>query len=111
MTVSGTWRPSPHLVLTGDYQLNDVDLPQGVFTTHLQRARVTVPLTARAVADAFVQWNGLTQEINTQIRLHLIYGRDSNFFIVYTDHQTDVAGRLVEQSRVLQTKLTYRWYW
>jgi hypothetical protein len=111
VTFSGTWRPSPHLVLTGDYQINDVDLPQGAFTTHLQRARVTVPFTARAVADAFVQWNGLTQEINTQVRLHLIYGRDSNLFIVYTDHQTDVAGRLIEQSRALQTKLTYRWYW
>jgi len=111
MTVSGTWRPSPHLVLTGDYQLNDVDLPQGAFTSHLQRARVTVPLTARAVADGFVQWNGLTREVNTQIRLHLIYGRDSNFFIVYTDHQQDVSGRLIQQSRVLQTKLTYRWYW
>jgi len=29
----------------------------------------------------------------------------------YTDHQTDVAGRLIEQSRALQTKLSYRWYW
>ena len=108
---SGTWRPSPHLTVSGDYQVNDVELPQGRFTTHLQRGRVSVPITARAVADALVQWNGLTREMNTQVRLHLIYGRDSNFYVVYTDHQTDVNGRLIEQSRALQTKLSYRWYW
>lgn len=111
LTSSGTWRPSPHLVLTGDYQLNDVELPQGSFTTHLWRGRVSVPITARAVADGFIQWNGLTQELNTQIRLHIIYRRDSNFYVVYTDQQSDLVGRLVEQSRAMQTKLAYRWYW
>jgi hypothetical protein len=111
LALSGTWRPSPHLVLTGNYQVNDVVLPQGAFTTHLQRARITVPLTARAVADAFVQWNGLSQELNTQVRLHLIYGRDSHVYVVYTDQQMDASGRLVQQSRSLQTKVTYRWYW
>ena len=111
LNMSGAWRPSPHLALSGDYQINDVRLPQGAFTTHLQRLRVSVPITARAVADAFVQWNGLTQELNTQVRLHLIYGRDSNFYIVFADHQADVAGKLTQQSRALQTKLAYRWYW
>jgi hypothetical protein len=111
MTLSGTWRSSPHLVLSGDYQLNDVRLPQGDFVTHLPRARVSVPLNARAVLDTFVQWNGLTRDLNTQVRLHLIYGRDSNFYIVYTDYETDVAGRLTRQSRALQTKIAYRWYW
>lgn len=58
-TSSGTWRPSPHLVLTGDYQRNNVELPQGSFITHLWRGRVSVPITARAVADGFVQWNAV----------------------------------------------------
>ncbi len=111
LTFSGTWRASPHLVLSGDYQRNDIQLPQGTFTTHLPRARVSVPVTSRAVVDAFVQWNGLTQDLNTQVRLHLIYGRDSNFYLVYTDYQTDVSGRLLQQSRAIQTKLAYRWYW
>ena len=72
-------------------------------------ARVSVPITARAVADAFIQWNGLAQELDTQVRLHLVYGRDSNLYIVYADHQTDVDGRLTQQSRALQTTLAYRW--
>ncbi len=108
---SAAWRPSPHVVLTGDYQLNDVALPQGQFTTHLLRGRVSVPMTARAVVDAFLQWNGLTQELNTQVRLHIIYARDSNFYVVFTDQQFDEAGRRILQSRAIQTKLAYRWYW
>jgi hypothetical protein len=46
-----------------------------------------------------------------RVCLHLIHGRDSNFYVVYTDHQTDAAGRRIEQSRALQTKLSSRWYW
>ena len=64
-----------------------------------------------ARADAFVQWNGLSQELNTQVRLHLVYGRDSNVYVVYTDQRVDAAGRLIQQGRALQTKVTYRWYW
>ncbi len=111
LTLVGTWRASPHLVLSGDYQRNDIDLPQGRFTTHLSRARVSVPVTARMVVDTFVQWNGLTRDLNSQVRLHVIFGRDSNFYVVFTDYQTDLAGRLVQHSRALQTKLAYRWYW
>ncbi len=113
--LSGTWRASPHLVLQGEYEFNDISLPQGSFATHLWRARFSVPITARAMADAFVQWNGLTQqgdqEISTQFRLHLIYARDSNLFVVFTDQRRNRGRGIIERDQAFQTKVTYRFYW
>ena len=113
--LSGTWRASPHLVLRGEYEYNDISLPQGAFATHLWRARFSVPITARATADAFFQWNGLTrqgdQDFNTQLRFHLIYARDSNLYVVFTDQRRDRGRGNIETDRAIQMKLTYRLYW
>ncbi|MCH7977381.1 MAG: carbohydrate binding family 9 domain-containing protein [Acidobacteria bacterium] len=113
--LSGTWRASPHLVLRGDYEYNDISLPQGAFATHLWRARFSVPITARATVDAFFQWNGLTQqgdkEINTQLRFHLIYARDSNLFVVFTDQRRNRGAGIIERDQAIQMKMTYRLYW
>jgi hypothetical protein len=115
LSLSGTWAASPHLMMRGDYEFNKVSLPQGSFDTHLWRARFSLPITARATADAFVQWNGLNQqgdqEINTQIRFHLIYARDSNLFVVFNDQRRDVGGGVIERDQAIQMKMTYRFYW
>ncbi len=115
LTLSGTWRASPHMVLRGDYEYNDISLPPGAFATHLWRARFSVPITARATADAFFQWNGLTQqgdkEINTQLRFHLIYARDSNLFVVFTDQRRNRGAGIIERDQAIQMKMTYRIYW
>ncbi|MCH8267982.1 MAG: hypothetical protein IH846_10720, partial [Acidobacteria bacterium] len=113
--LSGTWRASTHLVLRGNYEYNDITLPQGAFATHLWQARFSVPITARATADAFFQWNGLTQqgdkEINTQLRFHLIYARDSNLFVVFTDQRRNRGTGIIERDQAIQMKMTYRLYW
>jgi hypothetical protein len=85
VALSGIWRPSPHLVLQGNYDRNDVSLLQGDFVVHLVRARFTVPITARASVDAFIQRNGLNPqgdpELNTQIRFHLIFAATATFIL------------------------------
>ena len=113
--LSGIWRASPHLELQGDYEFNDISLPEGAFAAHLWRARFKVPFTARATAEAFFQWNDLTQqgdkELSTQIRFHLIYGLDSNLFVVFSDQHRNRGLGLVERDQAVQIKTTYRFYW
>ena len=111
LTLSGTWRASPHLWMSGDYEFNDISLPQDTFDTHLWRARVSVPLNARTTVDAFLQWSSLTRKFDTQLRFRLIYGRDSNLFLVYTSQRQDLAGGLTESDWAIQLKTTYRLYW
>ncbi len=111
LNLSGTWRASPHLLMGGDYEFNDIAVPQGAFATHLWRGRISVPFTARTTADAFLQWNSLRQELNTQLRFHLIYARESNLFVVFTEQRRDLGGGLIESDWAIQMKLTYRLYW
>ncbi len=113
--LSGIWRASPHLELLGDYEFNDISLPEGAFAAHLWRARVKVPITARAIAEAFFQWNDLTQrgdkELSTQLRFHLIYGTDSNLFVVFSDQHRNRGLGVIERDQAIQIKSTYRFYW
>ena len=113
--ISGIWRANPHLVLQGDYEYNDISLPQGAFAVHLWRTRFSVPITARVNTDAFIQWNGLNQqgdrELNTQLRFHLIYGRDSNLFVVYSDQRRNLGTGVTARDQAIQMKMTYRMYW
>ena len=111
LNFSAVWRASPHLLLETNYELNDIALPQGAFSTHLWRGRVSIPLTARMTTDAFLQWNSLTDELNTQLRFHLIYARDSNFFVVFTDQRQDRGTGRIERDQAVQVKLTCRLYW
>ena len=111
LTLSGTWRASPHLWMSGDYEFNDISLPQDAFDTHLWRARVSVPFNARTTVDAFLQWSSLTKEFDTQLRFRLIYARDSNLFLVYTSQRQDLAGGLTESDWAIQLKTTFRLYW
>jgi hypothetical protein len=110
VNLSNIWRASPHLLLEGDYEFNDVSLAEGSFQTHLWRGRVSVPLTARMTADGFLQWNSLDDTFSTQLRFHLIYGRDSNLFAVYTDVRRDGETGSAPRDRAVQIKLTYRLY-
>jgi hypothetical protein len=111
LTLSGTWRASPHLWISGDYEFNDISLPQDIFDTHLWRARVSVPFNARTTVDAFLQWSSLTREFDTQLRFRLIYARDSNLFLVYTSQRQDLGGSLTDSDWAIQLKTTYRLYW
>jgi hypothetical protein len=110
-TLSGTWYASPHFLLSGDYEFNDIELAQGAFASHLGRVRFSIPWNGRTITDAFLQWNGQSEEFNTQLRLHLIYGRDSDLFLVFTDNRTGAGGIHDERSWAVQMKLDYRLYW
>jgi hypothetical protein len=114
LNLSGTVRPTPRLLLNGDYELNRISLPGGDFSTHLWRARVQVPFTAKAQTDVFLQWNNLNQagerEFSSQVRFRLTYGRDSNFFIVFTDQKRENGSGRIERDQGLLMKLTYRLY-
>jgi hypothetical protein len=65
--------------------------------------------------DAFIQRNSLNPqgdpELNTQVRFHLIYARDSNLFIVFSDQRRNRGAGIIARDQAIQMKMTYRLYW
>jgi hypothetical protein len=114
VTLSGTWRANPHLVMQGNYEGHKISLPDGEFATHLLRGRFGVPFTSKVRTDVFLQWNNLTgdggRELSTQVRFRLTYGRDSDLFLVFTDQNQDLANGSTRRDQAIQMKLTYRLY-
>ncbi|HEY7446128.1 MAG TPA: DUF5916 domain-containing protein [Vicinamibacterales bacterium] len=73
------------------YSLNQVDLVEGSFTTHLAGSRVTYTLTPLMFVSALVQYNSGTHSASTNIRLRWEYRPGSELFVVYNDDRNTLT--------------------
>jgi len=54
------WRPSPHFKFSAGYNLNDIDLPNGSFTTRLASVRADIAFTNTWYWENFVQYDNVS---------------------------------------------------
>jgi hypothetical protein len=67
------------------YSVNDVDLAEGAFTTHLAGSRVTYSITPLMFASALLQYNSTNHMVSTNARLRWEYAPGSELFVVYNE--------------------------
>jgi hypothetical protein len=105
--VTPVWRPSPHLSFETSYEINDVELPQGAFTTHVLNARVNVNLSNKWLTTTLIQYDSASRRNVVYGRLNYIYRPGDDLFIVYS--QSDVSGgsTINQPDRSLMVKMTY----
>ena len=81
---------TPQFSLEPSYAYNRVDLPEGLFATHLVRTRTTYTMTPLMFVSALVQYNSSSDSLSTNLRLRWEYTPGSELFIVYNeDRDTD----------------------
>ena len=102
-----SWRPSPLLSLETGYELNDVTLPAGAFTTHVLNARVNVNLSNRWLTTTVVQHDSAARRNLLYLRLNYIYRPGDDLFVVF--NQSDQTGSALPDrpDRSLMVKMTY----
>ena len=107
VSISGNARPSPNLSLEPSYSINDVDLPEGSFRTHLVGLRTNFSVSASVLTSAFMQYNSSGHLAALQVRLNYIFRQIDNVFLVYnlTRFTEGVYDGLSNSSLVL--KVTY----
>ena len=82
---------TPQFSLEPSYSYNRVDLPEGLFATHVVRTRTTYTVTPLMFVSALVQYNSSSDSLSTNLRLRWEYTPGSELFIVYNeDRDTDV---------------------
>ena len=82
---------TPQFSLEPSYSYNRVDLPEGLFTTHLVQTRTTYTMTPLMFVSALVQYNSSSDSLSTNVRLRWEYTPGSELFIVYNeDRDTEV---------------------
>jgi hypothetical protein len=78
------------LSLEPSYSLNQVDLPEGAFTTHLAGLRFNYTFTPRMFLSGLVQYNSSRDTFNTNFRFRWEWSAGSELFLVFTeDRDTD----------------------
>jgi Domain of unknown function (DUF5916)/Carbohydrate family 9 binding domain-like len=105
LSASGQWRVDYHLSFDFSAERNAVSLPgAGDFAADVYGARATFAASTRLFTSAFVQYNALTEEVVSNVRLDYIHAALSDLFLVYTERRDRT--RVTPTDRLLSLKVT-----
>jgi hypothetical protein len=88
----------PHLAIEPSYSFNQVELPQGSFTTHLVGSRVTYMMTPLMFASALIQYNSVTHSVSSNVRFRWEYHPGSELFVVFNEQRDTLPSGFPELS-------------
>jgi hypothetical protein len=108
LTYGGRIEVTKQFIVEPTLSLNWINLPAGVFTTHLFQSRVTYTLTTRATIGTLIQFNQSSRTFSTNTRMRWEYIPGSDLYVVYTEGRTTaIPDRWAElQNRTFVVKLT-----
>ena len=102
--LGGALKLSGRLAAEAAWSLNDVNVQEGAFNTHLVTTRFIYAFSTRMFLNGLVQYNSVTDEWHSNIRFNFLYRPLSDFFLVYNDRRDDRGQRI---DRALIAKFTY----
>ncbi len=102
--LSGTYRPSYRFSASASYEINDVDLPSGAFTTRLAGLRASYTFTPKLNLNAFLQYNSSTDQFSSNVRLRFIHRPLSDIFVVFNEQRD---WRINRNDRTFTVKYTH----
>lgn len=78
------WKTGPNLTLSGSVNRNDIKLPveDGAFSTTILRLNVLAAVNRSLFANALVQYDDLSESLQSNIRIDWIHTPGSDLFIV-----------------------------
>lgn len=86
------WRPSEHFALDVTYQVDDVVLPEGSFTTRLTRLRSELVFSSTLSWVNLVQWDNDSGVLGINSRLHWIPQAGREVYLVLNHNLEDLHG-------------------
>ncbi|MGH9384748.1 MAG: hypothetical protein ACRD2N_10725, partial [Vicinamibacterales bacterium] len=93
------------LSIEASYELNDVTLPEGAFTTRVLNARANFNLSNRWLTTTLLQYDSASRRQVLFARLNYIYRPGDDLFVVFNRSVDRGTGRPAEYA--LMVKLTY----
>jgi len=96
------WRLDGHLNIEADYSRNQVNLPNGSFTTTLIGSRFLYGFTPRLFLNAFFQYNADTHQVSSNIRFNFIHHPLSDLYLVYNDRRDTRTGQPIERAFIVK---------
>jgi hypothetical protein len=103
--IGATIRTSEHLNFSGSIGFNDIELPQGAFTTTLFTGRVNYFFNTKVFLNALLQYNNDARQWSSNVRLNIIHRPLSDIFLVYNERRDSRSGEMMD--RAIVAKMTY----
>jgi hypothetical protein len=103
--VGSTVRANQHFNVSANVQFNDIELPQGAFTTTLVTGRVNYFLNTKVFLNALLQYNTDARQWSSNVRFNVIHRPLSDIFLVYNERRNSQTGEMLD--RALVAKITY----
>ena len=95
-------KPNYHLSVTMNYTQNLVKLANGASTANLIGTRFIYGFSPRSFFNAFVQFNGDTHEVSTNIRFNITYRPLSDLYLVYNDRRSTATHEPIERAFIVK---------
>jgi hypothetical protein len=106
------WKQSRHFTLRLAYDWNDIELPQGDFTTRLTRATAEVGFNSRLVWISLVQYDNVSEVFGLHSRLHWIPKAGREAFLVinrsFQDFDKNDSFQSVTSELSIKASYTFR---
>ncbi|MFQ5791571.1 MAG: DUF5916 domain-containing protein [Acidobacteriota bacterium] len=106
LSLGANYRINRNIGVSGDYDINWVDLPEGAFTTHLVSSRIQIAFRTNVVLMSLFQYNHDTRFLSSNIRFNWIPKPGTDFFVVYNELD-ERASPFQVKNRSLTVKLNY----
>jgi hypothetical protein len=87
--VNFNWRPSERMRFSVNYRVNDIELPEGDFTTRLSSFRAELILSATLSWVNLIQYDNVSENVGLNSRLHWIPQAGREGFIVFNHALVD----------------------
>jgi len=85
-----SWRPSAHFALNLAYQVNDIEVPAGAFTTRLTQLTTEVVFSSTLSWVNLIQWDNGSDILGINSRLHWVPQAGRDFYLVLNHSLQDL---------------------
>ena len=110
VNLTNLWRVSRYFRAETTWAWNDVELPQGDFTTSIYSALLNVSFTPEIRLNTLMQYNDAAELVGLNMRFNWEYRPGADLFVVYNENWAAPTFSARETTRrQLIVKLTYLW--
>jgi hypothetical protein len=106
------WKANPHFWFTGNYEYNDVTLPQGEFIVRLASVRTDIMFNAQWSWTTLAQYDNVSDSISAHSRLHWVPKAGQDFYLVFNhnllDENEDGSFRSIHADATAKLNYTFR---
>ena len=81
---------------------NDIDLPGGDFVTNLWSTRISYDINTRVFLAGLFQYDNLTDQFFSNVRLNFIHTPGADLFLVYNERRLTEDPTLIDRAIILK---------